>query len=75
MSCGPLPSDPTSLRDCEVVLTEAGESVLVARANAVELNGIDDWMLGVHLDSKRRSVWYQMDGTLATRDSGLPGPS
>jgi hypothetical protein len=48
--------------------------VLAARPNAVELNGID-WMLGVHLDSKRRSVWYQMDSTLVTRDSGLPEPS
>lgn len=59
-----ISGDPHSMRSCEVVLTDAGESVIAARANAVELNGINDWILGVHLDSKSGSVWYQKDGTL-----------
>jgi hypothetical protein len=59
--------DPYDIRNCEVALTEAGESVLAGRANAVELNGIDDWILGVHLDSGRGSVCYQREGTLVTR--------
>jgi hypothetical protein len=62
-----MSGDPHRMRNCEVVLTDAGESVLTARANAVELNGIDDWILGVHLDSKCRSVWYQKEGTLVAR--------
>jgi hypothetical protein len=32
--------------------------------NAVELNGIDDSVLGVHLDSKQGTVWYRKDGEL-----------
>ncbi len=59
-----MSGDPYAMRNCEVTLTDAGESVLAARANAVELNGIDDWILGVHLDSKRGSVWYHKEGTL-----------
>jgi hypothetical protein len=62
-----MSGDPYDMRKCEVVLTDAGESVLAAQANAVELNGIDDWILGVHIDSKRGSVWYQREGTLVTR--------
>jgi len=48
--------DPHDMSNCEVVLTDAGESVLADQANAVELNGIDDWILGVHLHSGRGSV-------------------
>lgn len=62
-----LSGDPNNVRSWEVVLTDAGEAVLAGRANAVELNGIDDWILGVHLDSKRGSVWYHKEGTLITR--------
>jgi hypothetical protein len=47
-----------------VALTGAGELVLNGRANAIELNGIDDWVLGVHLDSKQGRVWYRKDGAL-----------
>ncbi|HEY5754275.1 MAG TPA: DUF1835 domain-containing protein [Steroidobacter sp.] len=59
-----ISGNPTTMRDCEVSLSEAGESVLAGRANAVELNGIDDWVLGVHLDSKLGRVWYRKDGVL-----------
>jgi hypothetical protein len=62
-----MSGDPYDMRNCEVVLTDAGESVLAGQVNAVELNGIDDWILGVHLDSERGSVWYQREGTLVPR--------
>ena len=39
-------------------LTQAGKEVLSRAANAVHLNGIDDWVAGVHLDSTAGTVWY-----------------
>ncbi len=62
-----LSGDPKNVRSWEVALTDAGEAVLAGRANAVDLNGIDDWVLGVHLDSKRAPVWYHKEGALVTR--------
>jgi hypothetical protein len=62
-----MSGDSYNMRNSQVVLTDAGESVLATRANAVELNGINDWILGVHLDSKSGSVWYQKEGTLVAR--------
>jgi hypothetical protein len=62
-----LSGDPDNVRSWEVVLTETGEAVLAGRANAVELNGIDDWVLGVHLDSRHGAVWYHKEGTLIAR--------
>ena len=62
-----LSGDPYNMRDCEVAITEVGELVLAGRANAIELNGIDDWVLGVHLDSSQGSVWYRKRSTLVSR--------
>jgi hypothetical protein len=59
-----ISGNPTTMRNCEVSLSEAGERVLAGHANAVELNGINDWVLGVHLDSKLDNVWYRRDGAL-----------
>lgn len=61
-----LSGDPYNMRDCKVAVTQAGELVLAGRANAIELNGIDDWVLGVHLDSRQGPVWYQKKGTLVS---------
>jgi len=61
-----LSGDPYNMRDCEVAITEAGEWVLAGRANAIELNGIDDWVLGVHLDSRQGAVWSRKEGTLVS---------
>jgi hypothetical protein len=61
-----LSGDPYNMRDCKVAITEAGELVLAGRANAIELNGIDDWVLGVHLDSRQGAVWYRKEGTLVS---------
>jgi hypothetical protein len=45
-------------------LTVDGERFLTGESNLVELNGIDDWVCGVHLDSNAGSVWYHRDNTL-----------
>jgi hypothetical protein len=50
-----LSGDPYNMHNCEVTLTEAGHEVLAGRANAIELNGIDDWILGVHLVALMRT--------------------
>ena len=47
-----------------VTITDAGRAVLNGEANAVALNGIDDWVAGVHLDSKAGRVWFRRDGEL-----------
>ena len=62
-----LSGDIYDVQKCQVALTPTGESVLAGQANAVDLNGIDDWVLGVHLDSRNGSVWYLEDGSLVTR--------
>lgn len=62
-----LSGETYNIQKCQVALTDAGESVLAGHANAVELNGIDDWVLGVHLDSQTGSVWYRKDGALVPR--------
>ena len=57
-----LSGNPHSLRECRAVVTETGKQVLAGRANAIELNGIDDWILGVHFDSRHGRVWRQREG-------------
>ena len=42
----------TTIRGSEVHLTAIGEQVARGELNFVELNGIDDWVGGVHLDSR-----------------------
>jgi len=53
-----------SIGRTEVALTETGRDVLAGRANFVELNGIDDWVGGVHLQSAQNRVWFHRDDTL-----------
>jgi hypothetical protein len=48
-----------SLRETKVRLTRAGEDVLDGRQDAISLNGIEDWVGGVHLDSSSNRVWYR----------------
>jgi hypothetical protein len=54
-----LTGDPMVMRHCEATLTDSGRNVLDGRLNAVQLNGVDDWVLGVHLDSTNEAVWYR----------------
>jgi uncharacterized protein DUF1835 len=53
-----------SMRDTTVAVTDVGHAVLSGEANAVELNGIDDWVAGVHLDSNAGRVWFHREGEL-----------
>jgi hypothetical protein len=52
------PTPTTSdLRGHKVSITDKGRLVLSGRADAVALNGIDDWRGGVHLSGRDRSPW------------------
>ena len=48
----------------EVQLTPFGQRILDGKANFVALNGIDDWVFGVHLQSNAGRVWFHRDGVL-----------
>jgi Domain of unknown function (DUF1835) len=45
------------LRRHTVSITETGRDVLMARRDAVVINGIDLWRGGVHLSGSERSLW------------------
>jgi hypothetical protein len=62
-----LSGDTVRLRGTEVRLTEHGEAILAGKANAVEWNGIDEWVGGVHLDSRNGRAWFQTADTLVSR--------
>ena len=59
-----IEGDQSSLRGCEVRLTDAGEAFLDGRMNFIEANGIDDWVAGVHLDSQKSDLWFRHGKTL-----------
>ncbi len=64
LSGGPIPhslsfAELLQVRDYSVSLTDAGIAALAGNANFVELNGIDDWIGGVHLDSNTGNVWFR----------------
>lgn len=61
-----LSGNTKRLRETEVRLTQYGEAVLAGKGNAVEWNGIDDWVAGVHLDSRNGRVWFRKEQTLQT---------
>ena len=56
--------EPRTLRGTSVQLTPDGEKVLAGEGNAVEWNGINDWIAGVHVDSDSGRVWFHKDRTL-----------
>ena len=45
-------------------LTDAGREVLAGRASAIALNGLDDWVGGVHLQSSVGPLWFRHGATL-----------
>lgn len=53
-----------NMRETEVRLTDVGENVLAGKANFVTLNGIDDWVGGIHLSSAADRVWFQRNGVI-----------
>lgn len=52
------------MRDTQIQLTSSGKQALRDQLNVISLNGIDDWVGGVHLDSSTGSVWLQKNETL-----------
>jgi Domain of unknown function (DUF1835) len=59
-----LSGDTKQMRGTEARLTNHGEAILAGKGNAVEWNGIDDWVGGVHLDSRNGRVWFHREQTL-----------
>jgi len=51
-------------RSASVCLTDAGREVLAERVSAVALNGLDDWVCGVHLQSSAGGLWFRHGDTL-----------
>lgn len=51
-------SDRSSFRAGRIRLTATGGDALAGRSNLVDLNGVDDWVAGVHLDSRQGGVWF-----------------
>jgi len=50
-----LSGDLAVMRHCEAQITAFGTQVLHGHANALETNGIDDWIGGVHLTDRTHS--------------------
>jgi hypothetical protein len=63
-----LSGDLGALRHCRVKLTDLGRQVRDGTANHVEINGIDDWVGGVHLRASTGSPWYRRNGELIPRN-------
>ena len=63
-----MEGDMSSYRGCEVQLAAAGEAFQEGRRNFVEVNGIDEWVAGVHLDSRTGDVWFR-DGEALVKGS------
>ena len=54
-----------------VTLTEFGEEVLAGQGNHLSVNGVDDWVGGVHLSSQHSNVWrYDETSDLLVAGSG-----
>ena len=59
-----LTGNSANMRETNVSLTATGKDVLEGKVNSVALNGIDDWVGGIHLDSAAGEVWFQRKGFL-----------
>ncbi len=54
-----------SMRWTEISITELGKEVLAGHKNNIELNGIDDYIGGVHLSSKKGTAqWFYENETI-----------
>ena len=47
------------MRETEVQISEFGLEVLDDQHNVVEVNGINDWVGGFHLDSSTGGTWFR----------------
>lgn len=59
-----LTGSDVSHRGSEVRLTDAGAKALAGGKNFVTLNGVDDWIGGVHLDSSKTDIWFRRDNAI-----------
>jgi hypothetical protein len=64
-----LEGDPAVMSQSRFTLTDFGRSVRAGQGNAVAINGIDDWVGGVHLRAAKGSPWYRRNGTIIQKDS------
>jgi hypothetical protein len=63
-----LAGNPAVMRGLEARLTATGVEALAGRANFVALNGIDDWIGGVHLKAGQGRLWFRDRDTLVAED-------
>lgn len=56
-----------SIRSCEARLTDFGQQVLAGKADALQKNGIDDWIGGVHLTPSMPVPFRQGDSLLISQ--------
>jgi uncharacterized protein DUF1835 len=59
-----LIGNPLNMREMEVRITDIGKRVLAQEHNFVVLNGIDEWVGGMHLDSAADRIWFQRNGVI-----------
>ncbi len=52
------------MTDTQIKISKSGKQALQDKINVIKLNGIDDWVGGVHLDSSTGSVWLRKNQTL-----------
>jgi hypothetical protein len=57
-------SDPGKFLDASMELTDTGRDVLNGKRDAVEINGIDRWLGGVHLGVGQVWRWDEENGTI-----------
>lgn len=64
-----LTGNLSAMRFVEAAVNETGQKVLAGEANHVALNGIDDWVGGVHLQARSGSPWLFDGQTLVPGDT------
>ena len=57
-----------NLRNTKTEITEFGLEVLEGKHNAVQVNGIDDWIAGIHLDSSQGVIWFRQGEELVVKN-------
>jgi hypothetical protein len=68
-----LSGDAASMRGTEATLTEMGQEILAGRAPFAKRNTIDEWIAGVHLDSREGRVWLRTGPFGLVPDPARPG--
>ena len=57
-----------SLRETKTEITEFGLKVLEGKHNVVQVNGINDWVGGVHLNASIGETWFRQDNELILKN-------